>query len=242
MYANNEVGTIQPINEIGKIAKDNNIIFHTDACQAAGFYDLKVNKLNIDLMTLNGSKIYGPKGIGCLYVKHNTPIKPLILGGGQENDLRSGTENFPAIMGFARTLELAQKNRYKESRKLIKLRDRFIRGVQKKIPEAVLVGDKNSRLPNNAYFIFPNIRGEIIVRILSKDFGIYCSTGSACSNINPEPSHVLLSLGYSPELAQCGVRFSLGKDTTLGEVDYTLSVLSKVLRKSREISPIILNN
>jgi len=242
MYANNEIGTIQPITEIGKIAKSHNVIFHTDACQAAGFNDLNVRKLNINLMSLNGSKIYGPRGIGCLYIKHNTPIKPLILGGGQENNLRSGTENLPVIVGFAKALELAQKNKHKESKKLAELRDYFIKGVQKKITEAILVGDKKLRLPNNAYFIFPNIRGEMVVRILSKDFGICCSTGSACSNINPKPSHVLLSLGYSAELAQCGVRFSLGKNTTIDEVNYTLNALPQVLKKSKEISPIILNS
>lgn len=240
MYANNEIGTIQPIIEIGKITKSRNIIFHTDACQAAGFYGLDVRKLNIDLMSLNGSKIYGPRGIGCLYIKHNTPIKPLVLGGGQENNLRSGTENLPAIVGFAKALELAQKNKQKESKRLVELRDYFIKSVQRKIPEAILVGDKRKRLPNNVYFIFPNIRGGIVVRVLSKDFGICCSTGSACSNINPEPSHVLLSLGYSPKLAQCGVRFSFGKNTTLDEINYALNVLSKALIKSKEVSPIIL--
>ena len=242
MYANNEIGTIQPIIEIGKIAKNRNIVFHTDACQAAGFYDLNVQKLNVDLMSLNGSKIYGPRGIGCLYIKHNTPIKSLILGGGQENNLRSGTENLPAIVGFVKALELVQKNRHKESKRLVKLRDYFIKSVQRKIPEVILVGDRGLRLPNNAYFIFPNIRGEMIVRILSKNFGICCSTGSACSNINPEPSHVLLSLGYSPKLAQCGVRFSSGKNTTLDEVNYTINVLPQALKKSKEVSPVILNS
>lgn len=240
MYANNEIGTLQPIIEIGKIAKKYNIIFHTDACQAAGFCDLDVKKLNVDLMSLNGSKIYGPRGIGCLYIRENTPIKPLILGGGQENNLRSGTENLPAIIGFARALELVQKNKHKESKRLVKLRNYFIESVQKKISEAILIGDNNSRLPNNAYFIFPNIRGEIIVRILSKNFGICCSTGSACSNINPEPSHVLLSLGYSAKLAQCGVRFSFGKNTNLNEINYTLKVLPRGLKIAKEVSPIIL--
>ncbi len=240
MYANNEIGTIQPIIEIGKIAKSRKVIFHTDACQAAGFCDLNVKKLNVDLMSLNGSKIYGPRGTGCLYIEHNTPIKPLILGGGQENNLRSGTENLPAIVGFAKALELAQKNKNKESKRLIKLRNYFVESVQKKIPEAILVGDKNLRLPNNTYFIFPNIRGEIIVRILSKKFGICCSTGSACSNINPEPSHVLVALGYPVKLAQCGIRFSFGKNTNLNEINYVLRVLPDTLKIAKEVSPIIL--
>lgn len=240
MYANNEIGTIQPIIEIGKIAKKRKVIFHTDACQAGGFCDLDVKKLNTDLMSLNGSKIYGPRGIGCLYIRQHTPIKPLILGGEQENNLRSGTENLPAIVGFAKALELAQKNKQKESKRLIKLRDYFIENVQKKVPEAILVGDNNSKLPNNAFFIFPKIRGEIIVRILSKNFGICCSAGSACSNINPGPSHVLLSLGYSARLAQCGVRFSFGKNTNLNEINYALKILPKALKIAKEVSPIIL--
>jgi len=240
MYANNEIGTVQPISKIGKITKNRKIIFHTDACQAAGFCDLDVKKLNIDLMSLNGSKIYGPRGIGCLYIKDGTPIKPLILGGGQEKNLRSGTENLPVIVGFAKALKLVQKSKHKESKRLTKLRDYFIKEIKRKIPAAILVGDKNLRLPNNVYFIFPDIKGEIIVRILSKKFGIYCSTGSACSNINPEPSHVLLSLGYSPKLARCGIRFSFGKNTNLNEISYTLKVLPKALKIAKEISPIIL--
>lgn len=242
MYANNEIGTIQPIAEIGKIAKRKNIIFHTDACQTAGFCNLNVQKLNVNLMSLNGSKIYGPRGIGCLYIKSNTPIQPLILGGGQENSLRSGTENVPAIIGFTKALEFVQTNKNKESKRLVKLRDYFVKSIQKKISEAILIGDKDLRLPNNVYFIFPEIKGEVLVRILSKYFGVYCSTGSACSNINPEPSHVLLSLGYSAKLAQCGIRFSLGKKTTSAEINYVLKVLPEVLSKSKEISPIILDD
>lgn len=242
MYANNEIGTIQPIAKIGKVAKKNNIIFHTDACQAAGFYDLNVQNLNVNLMSLNGSKIYGPRGIGCLYIKSNTPIQPLILGGGQENGLRSGTENVPAVMGFAKALEFVQTNKNKESKRLVKLRDYFVKSIQKKISEAMLIGDKDLRLPNNVYFIFPEIRGEILVRILSTNFRICCSTGSACSNINPEPSHVLLSLEYSAKLAQCGIRFSLGKNTTLTDINYVLKVLPEALSKSKEISPVILDN
>jgi cysteine desulfurase len=240
MYANNEIGTIQPIKEIGKIAKRRNIIFHTDACQAAGFCELNVKKLNVDLMSLNGSKIYGPRGVGCLYVKKDTPIKPLIFGGGQEKGIRSGTENVPAICGFAAALELIQRNKIKESKRLIKIRNYFIKGIKKKMPEAILVGDEKLRLPNNVYFIFPGIKGEILVRILSKNFGIYCSTASACSNINPEPSHVLLSLGYTPQLAQCGIRFSLGKNTTLNEINYVLKNLPKALKEAKEISPILI--
>ena len=239
MYANNEIGTIQPIAEIGKIAQKRNIIFHTDACQAAGFCDLNVQKLNVNLMTLNGGKIYGPRGIGCLYVKEKTPIQPLILGSGQEFGLRSGTENVPGIMGFAKALELVQKDKKREANRLRKLRDYFIENIQKKFPKAVLVGDKKLRLPNNVYCIFPGIKGEVLVRVLSKYFGICCSTGSACSNINPEPSHVLLSLGYSPRLAQYGIRFSLDKNTTLTDINYTLKILPQALSKSKEISPVI---
>lgn len=240
MYANNEIGTIQPISEIGKIAKKNRIIFHTDACQAAGFCGIDIKKLGVDLMSLNGSKIYGPRGIGCLYIREGTPIQPLILGGGQEKELRSGTENLPAIVGFAKALELAQKKKNKETRRLTKLRDYFIRKIQSKIPEAILIGDQKLRLPNNVYFIFPGINGEMVVRILSKHFGVCCSTASACSNINPEPSHVLLALGYSSKLARCGVRFSFGKYTNLKEINYVLEILPRALKIAKEISPIIL--
>jgi len=240
MYANNEIGTIQPVKEIGKLAKRRNIIFHTDACQAAGFRELNVKKLNVDLMSLNGSKIYGPRGVGCLYVKKDTPIKPLIFGGGQEKGIRSGTENVPAICGFASSLELVQRNKIKESKRLIKIRDYFIKEIKKKVPEAISVGDEKLRLPNNVYFIFPGTRGEVLIRLLSKNFSIYCSTASACSNINPEPSHVLLSLGYPPQLSQCGIRFSLGKNTTFNEINYVLKILPKALREAKEISPILI--
>lgn len=240
MYANNEIGTIQPIREIGKLAKEKGIIFHTDACQAAGFLPLDVKKLNVDLMSLNGSKIYGPRGIGCLYVRKGTPIQPLIFGGGQEKNLRSGTENLPAIVGFAKALTLVQSIKNKEAKRLIKLRNYFIKQIQKKIPEAIFIGGLNLRLPTNVYFLFPEVKGEILVRILSEYFGIYCSTGSACSNINPKPSHVLLSLGFSPKEAECGIRFTLGKYTSLEEINYIIKILPKALKKAKEISPVIL--
>lgn len=240
MYANNEIGTIQPIREIGKLVKEKGIIFHSDACQAAGFLELNVKKLNVDLMSLNGSKIYGPRGIGCLYIREGIPIQPLILGGGQENNLRSGTENLPAIVGFAEALDLAQRKKNKEIKRLIKLRNYFIRQIQKEVPEAIFVGDLNFRLPNNVYFIFPRVKGEILVRILSEYFGIYCSTGSACSNINPEPSHVLLSLGFSSKEAQSGIRFTLGKYTSFSNINYVVKILPYALNKAKEISPVVL--
>lgn len=240
MYANNEIGTIQPIQEIGKLSKEKGIIFHTDACQAAGFLELNVKKLNVDLMSLNGSKIYGPRGIGCLYIREETPIRPLILGGGQENNLRSGTENLPAIVGFAKALALVQRIKNKEIKRLVKLRNYFIKQIKKKIPEAIFVGDLNFRLPNNIYFLFPGVKGEILVRILSEYFGVYCSTGSACSNINPEPSHVLISLGFSSKEAESGVRFTLGRYTSFNEINYVIKILPNALKKAKEISPVIL--
>ena len=245
MYANNEIGTIQPIAEIGKLIKNLNadrssqskIYFHTDACQAAGFLNLSVNQLEADLLTLNGSKIYGPKGTGILYAKQGIPLKPLILGGGQEEGQRAGTENLAGIIGFTRALEIAQKNRKKESVRLTKLRDYLISGIEKKIPKIALNGHHQKRLPNNVNVSILDIEGEAALLWLDK-YGISASTGSACDSQSLEPSHVILALRKPYEYAHGSLRFSLGKKTTKKDIDYTLKVLPRIVKRLRDISPI----
>ncbi|OGZ18151.1 MAG: cysteine desulfurase NifS [Candidatus Nealsonbacteria bacterium RBG_13_36_15] len=245
IYANNEIGVIQSIAEIGKLIKRLNtarppkskIYFHTDACQAAGFLDLNVNKLGVDLLSLNGSKIYGPKGVGMLFVRQGIPIKPMILGGGQEEGLRAGTENLAGIIGFAKALEIVQRERKKESARLIKLRDYLISGIEKKIPKIVLNGHREKRLPNNVNVSILDIEGEAALLWLDK-YGIYALTGSACDSQSLEPSHVILALGRPYEYAHGSLRFSLGRKTTKKDIDYLLKVLPRVVKTLREISPI----
>ena len=245
MYANNEIGTIQPIQEIGRLIKKANtnrssqskIYFHTDACQATGFLNLNVNQLGVDLLTLNGSKIYGPKGTGMLYVKQGMPLKPLILGGGQEDGRRSGTENLAGIVGFAKALEIAQRNRKKESERLRKLRDYLISGIENKISKTFLNGHREKRLPNNANVSVLDIEGEAVLLWLDK-YGISASTGSACDSQSLEPSHVILALKRPYEYAHGSLRFSLGKKTAKKDIDYLLQVLPKIVKKLRDISPI----
>jgi cysteine desulfurase len=235
MYANNEIGTIQPIEEISKIAKEHDIVFHTDACQAGNSENLDVKKLGIDLMTLNGSKIYGPKGAGCLYKKDTIKISPQIHGGGQEFNIRSGTENTPSIVGFTRALEKAQNNKDKYS-KLSELRDYLIEGLLK-IPNTVLNGDAKKRLPNNVNVTFLNVEGESILLKLD-DKGICASSGSACTSRSLDPSHVILAIGMPQEVAHGAIRFSLGKYTTKEEVDYVLKEMPKIIQDLRAISPV----
>ena len=248
MYANNEIGTIQPIEEIGKIIKEvrlerlkrginTPIFFHTDACQAAGYLDLDVQKLGVDLLTLNGSKIYGPKGIGVLYVRTGVKINPVIFGGGQESGKRSGTENTPGIVGLAKALEIAQKNRKQESLREIKIRDYFIKELLKNISKVVLNGSSTKRLPNNVNISILDIEGEAMLLWLDK-YGIFVSTGSACDSQSLEPSHVILALDRPYEYANGNLRFTLGRDTTKKEIDYVLKVLPKIVKELRRISPV----
>ena len=221
-----------------KKSKNNlfNIIFHTDACQAGGLLDLNVNQLSVDLLTLNGSKIYGPKGTGLLYVKKGTLIKPLILGGGQENGLRSSTENIPGIVGFTNALELAQQERLKESKRLIQLRDKLIKELLEKIPDSVLNGHPKQRLPNNVNVSFLNIEGESLLLYMNEE-GIQASSGSACSSKSLEASHVLISMGIPYELAHGSIRFSLGKRTTGKDIALVISILPDIVKMLRLISP-----
>ncbi|MBS3108324.1 IscS subfamily cysteine desulfurase [Candidatus Woesearchaeota archaeon] len=237
MYANNEIGTIQLIKEIANIAKKHGVILHTDACQAAGFLDIDVKNIGVDLMTLNGSKIYAPKGIGLLYVKKGTPIKAIMHGGGQEFGLRPGTENVPSIVGFARALELVQKNKDKESKRLGKLRNMLIRGIMEKIPKTILNGHPTMRLPNNVNVSILNIEGEALLLHLNEE-GICISTGSACTSNSLEPSHVILAIGLPYEAAHGSIRFTLGKKTNKKDIERVLEVMPGFVDSLRMISPV----
>ncbi len=251
MYANNEIGTVEPIAEIGKAIQKLKIVncklkilFHTDACQAAGALDLDINRLHVDLMTINGSKIYGPKGVGVLYKKRDVKIHPLILGGGQEFNLRSGTENVAGIVGLAEALSLVQKDKEKENKRLIELRNYFWQKIQKNISKIKLNGpaiDVNlKRLPNNLNFSVLDIEGEAMLLYLDEK-GIQASTGSACTSQSLEPSHVLLAIGRPHAIAHGSLRFTLGHSTTKKDIDYVLKALPPIVSKLRDMSPVRLS-
>jgi len=236
MHANNEIGTIEPIEEIGKICKEKGVYFHTDAAQSFGKILIDVNKMNIDLLTTSSHKMYGPKGAAALFIRKGTKIEPLIHGGGHESGLRSSTVNVAAIVGFAEAARICEREMKKEAQREIKLRDKLINGVLKKIEGSHLNGEPKKRLPNNINFSFPGIEGESL--IMQLDFlGIAASTGSACSSEKLEPSHVLLAIGLKPEQAHGSLRLSLGRWTKEKDIDYVLEVLPKVVKRLREISP-----
>ncbi|OGY92463.1 MAG: cysteine desulfurase NifS [Candidatus Komeilibacteria bacterium RIFOXYA2_FULL_45_9] len=238
MLANNEIGTVQPIKEISAVIKSAGqpIMFHTDACQAAGFYELDVASLGVDLMTVNGSKIYGPKGTGVLYVKKGTAIQPYIHGGGQENGRRAGTENVAGIVGLATALELVQAEKEQENERLLKLRSKLIDGLLK-IPKVVLNGHPEKRLPNNVNVTIKDIEGEAMLLHLD-EYGIAASTGSACTSGSLEPSHVILALGHPYEMAHGSIRFSLGHSNTAADIDFLLKVFPPIIEKLRAMSPV----
>jgi len=237
MYANNEIGTINRICELSAIAKKHNVLFHSDACQAGGLLEIDTKKLGVDLLTLNGSKLYGPKGVGLLYIKRGTKIHPIIHGGGQEFGLRSGTESIPLIVGFATALRLAYDCRQEECKRLAALRDKLVRGIISSIPKTFLNGHPVERLPNNANITFLDIEGEALLLHLN-EHGIYASTGSACSSRSLEPSHVILALGLPYEASHGSIRFSLGRHTTEEDIDKVLEVLPGIVQKLRNISPV----
>jgi len=237
MYANNEVGTIQPIAEIGKLARAKGIVFHTDAVQAGGTLDLNVNKLNVDLVSLSAHKFYGPKGVGLLYQRRGTPLLPMQTGGGHERGRRAGTENIPYIIGIATALKLAHESRETNNARITALRERLVTGVLSSIPDAYLTGHPTARLPNSASFVFRGIEGEAI--LLSLDLmGVAGSSGSACTSGATEPSHVLTSMKVPAEVCQGSLRLTLGNENTQQDVDYVLSVLPVVVRKLRAMSPV----
>ena len=237
MYANNEVGTIEPVAEIGKIARDKGIPFHTDAVQAAGSLDLHVDRLGVDLLSLSGHKFYGPKGVGVLYVRGGTPLLPAQTGGGQENHRRAGTENVPDIVGLATALELANQGRESSVARLSALRDRLITGLLSAIPDCRLTGHPAQRLPNNASFVFEGIVGEAILSRLDLA-GVAASTGSACAIQEEGGSDVLLAMGIDEQLAQSSLRLTLGRDNTVADVDYVLAILPGIVQDLRVLSPL----
>ncbi len=236
MYANNEIGTIQPITEIGRVAKKHKILFHSDACQA-GCLNLDVARQGVDLLTLNGGKIYGPKGVGILYKRKDVRLEPLIHGGGQELGLRSGTSNVSGIVGFAQALELVQKGKDKENKRLTELRDYFVDQILQEIPDTFLNGHKTKRLSNNVNISFLNIEGESILLYLNEK-GIYVSTGSACSSEKLEISHVLDAIRLKHDAAHGSIRFSLGRSTTKEDLDDVVRELKVIVASLRKLSPI----
>lgn len=254
MHANNEIGTIQPIKEIAKVIRNSKKafsyklsdssdqskaisyqlkansfpLFHTDACQAPLFFNLNVQELGVDLMTIDGQKIYGPKGVGALFIKRGVLLEPIIFGGGQERGLRSGTENVPLIVGLAKAFEIAGKNKSKNSERLSKLRDYFIKKIEEKIPQSVLNGDRVQRLPNNINISIPGIDPEFIVLQLDEK-GIVCSTKSACLK-DEFASYVIEALGGDKKYAQSSLRFSIGLETTKKDIDYVVKVLTESVK------------
>lgn len=237
IYGNNEIGTIQPIKEIGKIVKESGIYFHTDAVQALGHIPVNVNISGIDFLSASAHKFYGPKGIGILYIRRGSKITPLMHGGDQEKKKRASTENVPAIVGLGIAVEIAIKSMDDEMNRIKVLRDKFVSGVLNNIENVKLNGHPTDRLPNNVNFSIKGIEGEAIILRLDME-GISASTGSACSSYRLEPSHVLLAIGVQRDLAQGSIRFSLGKYTKDKDIDYVLKVLPDVVAKLRSISPL----
>lgn len=237
MHVNNEVGTILPIQEIGKLARENDILFHVDAVQSFGKIPIDVINMNIDMLSASSHKIYGPKGIGCLYIRKGIHLQPLMYGGAQENKKRPGTENVPAIIGFGLAADLAGKEMKEESKRLTKLRDKLIAGILNNIPHCQLNGDSVQRLPGNANISIKNVEGESLLLMLDLK-GIAVSSGSACTSGSLDPSHVLLAMGISHEVAQSSLRFTLGKYTTEEDIEYVLDVLPEIVEKLRSMSPL----
>jgi cysteine desulfurase len=232
MYANNEIGTLQPIAELGGICREHGVPFHTDAVQAAGLLPLDVDALQVDLLTLAAHKFYGPKGVGALYVRRGTPLLPQLHGGGQERQRRAGTENVPAIAGLAAALRLAEERRADYAAHCATLRDRLIDGALSEIPGTRLNGHRTQRLPNNANLSFAGGDAESLLLLLDQE-GIYVSSGSACTSGALDPSHVLLALGLSPEEAGSSVRFSVGRGTSAADIGRVLEVLPRVVAQIR---------
>lgn len=236
MLANNEIGTIQPIAEIGEIARSKKIVFHTDAVQAVGQIPVDVNALNVDLLSLSSHKFSGPKGIGALYIRKGTRIAPFMHGGAQEKRRRAGTENVPGIVGLGAAIDRAVAQMPEKTERILKLREKLIAGLGA-IPASRLNGHPKERLPNNVNFIFEYIEGESILLLLNA-YGIAGSTGSACTSASLDPSHVLLACGIPHEVAHGSLRLTLGEETTEEEIDYVLEIVPKVVQRLRDMSPL----
>ena len=236
MYANNEIGTIQPIEEIGRICQKKGVLFHTDAVQAAGHLPIDVQRQHIDLLSLSAHKFHGPKGVGVLYARKGVPLTALIEGGAQERRKRAGTENIPAIVGMAAALEEACQNMEANNGRISALRDQLIEGLSR-IPHAALNGDADRRLPGNVNFCFEGIEGESLLLLLD-DRGICASSGSACTSGSLDPSHVLLAIGRPHEIAHGSLRLTLSEETTAEEIRYTINAVEEVVTHLRGMSPI----
>lgn len=232
MYANNEVGTVEPLAEIGKIARARGIYFHTDAVQAGGYLPLDVNELGVDMMSLGAHKFHGPKGVGVLYIRSGVKILPTQTGGGQERGRRAGTENVPYIVGFARALEIAQNERESNNTKLLKHRETLVEAVLEGVPGAEFTGHSRQRLPGHSSFIIPGVIGDEMVFALDLA-GIAVSTGSACTAGSLEPSHVLAAMGYTPDAARGALRVTLGRDNTDDEVELAARIIPKTVGRTR---------
>jgi cysteine desulfurase len=237
IYANGEIGTIQPVMEIGKIARDNQICFHVDAVAAAGKIPINVKEENINLLSISSNDLYGPKGVGALYIERGTKIQPVMQGGGQEKGLRSGTENIPGIVGIGKAAEIARQEMEAEGRRTSRLRDKLIKGVLETIESSYLNGHPTRRLPNNANLRFSYIEGESLILGLDM-LGVQLSSGSACTSKTLEPSHVLIAIGLAHEEAHGSLVFTLGKQNSEEDLDYILEVLPGVVKRLRAMSPL----
>lgn len=237
MFANNEVGTIMPIAEIGKVCRERGVLFHTDAVQAVGHVPIDVKVMNIDMLSMSAHKFHGPKGVGALYMKKGIRLPAYVMGGAQERNRRAGTENVAGVVGLGAAIELATQNLEESAARMTKLRDKLIAGIAERIPEVKLNGHPTLRLPNNVNYSIKYIEGESILLMLDMN-GIAASSGSACTSGSLDPSHVLLALGLSHEVAHGSVRLTLSDETTEEDIDYVLEVLPKVAERLRAMSPL----
>ena len=237
MFANNEVGTIMPIAEIGKVCRERGVLFHTDAVQAVGHVPIDVKAMNIDMLSMSAHKFHGPKGVGALYMKKGIRLPAYVMGGAQERNRRAGTENVAGVVGLGAAIELATQNLEESAARMTKLRDKLIAGIAERIPEVKLNGHPTLRLPNNVNYSIKYIEGESILLMLDMN-GIAASSGSACTSGSLDPSHVLLALGLSHEIAHGSVRLTLSDETTEEDIDYVLEVLPKVAERLRAMSPL----
>jgi cysteine desulfurase len=236
MHANNELGTVQPLEEIGSIAADADVYFHTDAVQSAGKLLIDVNQFRLDLLSLSGHKFYAPKGVGALYIRGGTRLQQLLYGGHHQRGFRPGTENVAGIVGLGKAAELARKSLAQDASRISALRDRLEQGLLSRIPHSHANGARAPRTPNTTNITFPGIEGEALVIALDLK-GLACSTGAACSSGAVEPSHVLTAIGLSPEEARASLRFSLGRHTTAAEIDFALEIVPAAVEQLRELSP-----
>jgi cysteine desulfurase len=236
MHANNELGTVQPLEEIGRIAKDADVYFHTDAVQSAGKIPIDVNPLQLDLLSLSGHKLYAPKGIGALYVRGGTRLKQLLYGGHHQRGMRPGTENVAGIVGLGKAAEIARQSLAHDSKRLSALRDQFEHGLLHRVPHSRINGARAPRTPNTANLVFPGVEGEALLIALDLK-GLACSTGAACSSGAVEPSHVLTAIGLPAEEARASLRFSLGRHTTQADIDFALQVVPAAVAQLRQLSP-----